>query len=272
MTLSSDDTRRYLALLDVPAGAPTLRMLKAIVRAHLWRVPFENISKLYRMKTAGLKGTPPIGEFLDGIERQHFGGTCYTNNYYLNGLLSSLGFDAVLCGAVMHKPDVHIVSMVRLEGREYIVDAGNAAPFIEPMPCDVAEAIIIPWGADRYILHPKNADGWPRVSVVRDGEHKPQYTVNPAPRHIEEFGTVIADSFRPEATFMNAVLVARFAAERSTVLRNLKLTVVDGTDARRMMYRSVAEIVPVIEEYFGIPASISDMALEGWKIDHRAFN
>jgi hypothetical protein len=38
MILSPEDTRRYLALLDVPAGAPTRGLLTAIVRAHLWRV------------------------------------------------------------------------------------------------------------------------------------------------------------------------------------------------------------------------------------------
>lgn len=271
MNLTRDETERYLALLHVAPAAPTTGLLRAIVRAHLWRVPFENVSKLYRMKTAGLRGIPSCGEFLDGIERYHWGGTCYTNNYFLNALLLALGYEAILCGATMSKPDVHLVSIVRCEGREYLVDAGNAAPFTEPMPCDLTEELIIPWGADRYILHPRDGGAWLRVSVVRDGEAKPQYTVNPAPRAIGEFRDVIADSFRPDAVFMNALLIARFAADRSTVLRNLNLTQIEGADVRRTAYASVPELVPVIVRHFGIPASVSRIALEGITLDRKAF-
>ena len=82
---------------------------------------------------------------------------------------------------------------------------------------------------------------------------------------------MVADSFRPDAVFMNAVLVARFAAERSTVLRNLKLTQIEGAVRRRTTYRSVEELIPVIEEHFVIPVEVSRIALEGLTIEPQAF-
>lgn len=44
--LSAAQLERYLGVLGVTAGPPSLENLRALVRAHLTRVPFENISKL----------------------------------------------------------------------------------------------------------------------------------------------------------------------------------------------------------------------------------
>jgi hypothetical protein len=55
---------------------------------------------------------PNLDEHLDGIERHHFGGTCYANNHYLAWLLQRLGFEVTRHGAAMSPPDVHLVSVV----------------------------------------------------------------------------------------------------------------------------------------------------------------
>ncbi|HXX64100.1 MAG TPA: arylamine N-acetyltransferase, partial [Bacteroidota bacterium] len=102
----------YLEALELSEQDPSLPALQDLVRAHLERVPFENISKLYYMQRFGLKEMPPLERFLEGIRRYHFGGTCYSNNYYLNRLLLSLRYDVRLCGADMSSPDVHIVNIV----------------------------------------------------------------------------------------------------------------------------------------------------------------
>lgn len=81
--MPSDLLERYLNLLGVQRRKPSLDALCELVQAHLMRVPFENISKLYYKKHQGLRGLRSLELFLDGIERFHFGGTCYTNNYYL---------------------------------------------------------------------------------------------------------------------------------------------------------------------------------------------
>ena len=73
---------RYLRLLGVPRRPPSLDALEELVRAHAWRVPFENISKLYYKKSLGLRSLPGLGRFLDGVEEHGFGGTCYANNSY----------------------------------------------------------------------------------------------------------------------------------------------------------------------------------------------
>jgi arylamine N-acetyltransferase len=76
-----DHFDRYLGLLGVRRTEPGIQALEEIVRAHMVRVPFENISKLYHARTSGVRGIPDLAQYLDGIERFHFGGTCYANNF-----------------------------------------------------------------------------------------------------------------------------------------------------------------------------------------------
>jgi N-hydroxyarylamine O-acetyltransferase len=254
---------RYLRLLGVPPRRPGRDALFELTSAHLTRIPFENVSKLYYRRTAGLRGLPDPDRFLDGITRWHVGGTCYSNAFYLNQLLVHLGYEADLCGADMSAPDVHLVNLVTVDGRRYLVDVGYAAPFLEPFPLDLDHDQHIVWGRERYVLKPLDAAGRPRLEVHRDGALKHGYRVNPVPRRIEEFVGVIADSFGDRATFMHALLIARFWPGRSLTLRNLTLVEAQGTDFTLRQIPDPGQLPDVVEEQFGIPAEIARVALDG---------
>ena len=77
---------KYLDLLDVEATVPSFELLYKLVKAHLIKIPFENISKLI-FKRQGMNYIPTLQTFLEGIEKYNFGGTCYTNNYYFHLML-----------------------------------------------------------------------------------------------------------------------------------------------------------------------------------------
>lgn len=257
-----DPFARYLRLLGVPARPPGMAALAELVEAHLTRVPFENVSKLLHRGDAAMR-LPPLSRFLDGIERHHLGGTCYANNSSLNALLVHLGYDARLCGADMSKPDVHLVNIVRLDDREFLVDGGYGAPFLAPMPLDPPQEHAIEQGGDRYVLRPRGPDGRSRMEQYRDGRLRHGYTVNPAPRRIGEFAGVIADSFAPTATFMNVVMVARFFPGRSVVVRNLSLIESEGAARRVLPIEGREGLARVIEERLGIPRELVARAIEG---------
>ena len=139
---------RYLRLLGIEKQRPDFEYLKEIVKAHVLKIPFENISKLYFYKRINLKKLIDFELYLDGIEKYGFGGTCYANNFYLNQLLSWLGYNIKLCGADMKNPDVHIVSVVNIENREFLIDTGYAAPFSEPIPLNLLNDYIIDMGKE----------------------------------------------------------------------------------------------------------------------------
>jgi arylamine N-acetyltransferase len=59
----------------------------------------------------------------------------------------------------MSAPDVHMVNIVTLDGRPYLADVGYAAPFLAPLPLDLAQDQEIAWGRERYVLKPRDAAG-----------------------------------------------------------------------------------------------------------------
>jgi arylamine N-acetyltransferase len=93
--------QRYLRLLGVEGVPYGLEGLRAVIRAHLLRVPFENVSKLLLFSREGRGRFFTLPEFLDGIEHHDLGSTCYGANPYLAELLRALGYEADLHGANM---------------------------------------------------------------------------------------------------------------------------------------------------------------------------
>jgi N-hydroxyarylamine O-acetyltransferase len=261
--LAPEECSRFLHVLGLEARPPGIEALKELTTAHLVRVPFENVSKLYRFRCAGVRGLPTLADHLDGIERHGLGGTCYANNYYFYRLLRTLGYEVALCGADMSKPDVHVALIASLDGREYIIDGGYGAPFLAPLPRDLREDHEIVLGRERYVLRPRDSEDRSRLEFHRDGRETHGYLLKPAPRRIGDFTAVIADSFDPAATFMNALVVIRFRPGGSLVLRNLSLTECDGAVVRDERIAGPGSLPGVLEARFSIPVEITQVAIEG---------
>ena len=69
---------------------------------------------------------------------------------------------------------------------------------------------------------------------------------------------MIAASFRPQAVFMNALLLVRFFPGRSITIHNLKLIVAEGSHWTERMLSGVGELAAVVQENFGIPREVVD--------------
>jgi arylamine N-acetyltransferase len=255
---------RYLRILGCKQREPSHDALAELVAAHLTRIKFENISKLHYLQREGLKGIPGLEQYLEGVESFGFGGTCYSNNYYLHCLLDHLGYDVSLCGADMSEPDVHLVNLVHIDGRELLVDVGYAAPFISPLPRDLDHEHEVVLGHDRYVLSPREAGGRSSLSMHREGTLKHGYTINPTPRGIDHFSTVIEDSFRRDATFMNALLIVRFDRGSALRLHNYTLTKMEGVTARTRALKDRDELIGVIEGRFGIDTGIATPVVDAF--------
>jgi arylamine N-acetyltransferase len=254
---------KYLKLIGVESAAPSFELLCRLVKAHLIKIPFENISKLL-FKKQGMNYIPDLSTFLEGIEKYNFGGTCYSNNYYLYLLLEHLGFDVKLCGADMKNPDVHLISMVKIDAREYIVDGGYAAPFLKPLPMDLKTDYIIRNGSEKYLVKPKDENGRTKVEHYDDNELKHWYTAKSLPRKIEEFRSVIEDSYADDATFMNALRITSFSENGSIALKNTTLTETIGDSTHTTKIKR-DEVLAIALEKFGMPENFVKEALESIK-------
>ena len=254
---------KYLDLLSVRKSKPDFNLLRKIVRAHLIKVPFENISKLL-YKKQGMNYIPNLGLFLEGIEKYNFGGTCYTNNYYLYCLLQHLGYEIKLCGADMKNPDVHIISIVKIDDQEYLIDAGNAAPFFEPLPTFLTLDYVIRLGNEKYIVKPKDELGKTKVEQYSDGKIQHWYTTLALERKIEDFRKLIEESYSDNAVFMNAVRLTRFFETGSIVLKNFYLseTISNHTSTTKIILK---DFPSVIKEKFGITTDVVTQAVGHFK-------
>jgi len=258
---------RYLSILRVGPESPSLDHLRRLVRAQIVRVPFENISKLYLEKTRSASYIPALEEHLDGIERHNFGGTCYANNPHFAGLLRHCGYEVSMCGADMSNPDVHIVSIVRLKGREYLVDVGYGAPFYEPMARDLEHRHEIVFGRNRYVLHPRDGRGQSQMDHFLDGELIHGYIAKPEARSIDHFDEIIRDSYGDAATFMNVVVVERFFPDRSLRIHDLELTesTPGGATTTRLAGRD--QLAEALEHHCGFPINIVREAIADIALD-----
>jgi arylamine N-acetyltransferase len=237
------------------------------VQAQITRVPFENISKLWLTKTQGATTVPSLEQHLDSIERYHFGGTCYANNPYFAELLRHLGYEVAMCGADMSNPDVHVVSIVHLDRREYLVDVGYGAPFFEPMARDLDRELEIAFGRNRFVLHPQDGRGRSRMDHFRDGELIHGYVAKPEPREIGHFDEIIRHSYSSAATFMNVVVVERFFDTHSVRFHNYTLTESTKNGAFTTELAGRNELAAALEGHCGFPREIvldviADITLE----------
>jgi arylamine N-acetyltransferase len=250
---------KYLGLIGLGVGNTSFELLCKIIRAHLIKIPFENISKLL-YKNEGVKDIPDLNTYLDGIEKYNFGGTCYSNNYYLYLLLKHLGYKIKLCGADMKNPDVHVISIVTIDRNEFIVDVGYAAPFFEPLPIGLNKDHIVKSGEEEYRIKPIDKNGMTIVEQYYNGKLQHWYSANPRLRKIEEFSKVIKDSYADKAVFMNALRITRFMVDGSIVLKNLSLT--ETTSLKSSVTKiPVKNISVIIQQKFGMPTEIVKEAL-----------
>lgn len=224
--------------------------MRTLVRAHLIRVPFENVSKLLLFSREGAGRPIALEEFLDGIEHHDLGGTCYSSNPFLAELLGALGYDVTLLGADMSRPNVHTSIRVRLDGIQYHVDVGYAAPFHEPIALSALPYELVS-GRDRYVL--TGAGEGHQMTMFTDGVRRHGYVVHPPPRPASYFHPVIFDSFAPERTFMRCLRITRFFEDEAVELRNCRLLRIAGTKVVERTIRSMDELRQAVDEEFLMP-------------------
>jgi arylamine N-acetyltransferase len=252
---------RYLGLLGIEHAPSGVAGLQEIVHRHLCRAPFENVSKLLLIGREGAGREITLAEFLDGIEHYDLGGTCYTSNPFLAGLLRALGYDADLLGADMSKPNVHTSIRVRIGPHQYHVDVGYAAPFREAMRLDRLPHQIL-HGPYRYVLDRGSRAGEYEMAVFSGGERVHGYAVHGPARDREFFRPIVHDSFRPDAMFLSCLRIMRFFDEHAAELKNATLIRYRGSESSQTTLRTMAELRRAVEKDLAMPRCPVEEAVE----------
>ncbi len=213
--ISRADAETFAERLGVRPDRPDLTTLRALLRAYLGRLPFQNVCMLARHGRA-----PTVTEILDDMRRGR-GGPCNVMNPFLAALLARLGFDVALLSGSMQRPDCHIALSVRLEEGTYWVDAGNGHPYLEPIALgDEAPRShagityrLATWGPGVHAIEHflPDATSW-----------KTSYTFTPVPRPLRFFAAMIEQhhtepGFGP---FLTGLRIIRFPGGALTAIRD----------------------------------------------------
>ena len=161
------DLTAYLARVRLPAR-PTLDRhgLHALHRAHRLAIPFENLD--VPLGRAVRIDSGPVFAKLVTARR---GGYCFEHNRLFGDALAALGFAArpllarVLLSGTATPPGTHTLSLVVLDGEEWIADPGFGGSYAPPMPLADGAAATATDGA-RFRLA-REGEGW---RLDRDGD------------------------------------------------------------------------------------------------------
>ncbi|MGD8781395.1 MAG: arylamine N-acetyltransferase [Ignavibacteria bacterium] len=244
---------KYLNHLNVEKKHVSLKALAELQTAQIIKFPFENISKLLLWEKGYTKELIDFETHLDNSIEFNCGGTCYANNYYFNSLLKYLGYDATLHGANMGKSiDVHLVNIVKIENKRYLVDVGYGAPFYKPIPLDGIKPFEINWSVFKYVLT-NEPDNRHKITVYKNGTNVHHYIINKEKRNIKHFREAVQNSFRGEAEFMNRLRLIKYFDDYSIELSNMKYTIHKDGSSFSHTIKNVDELEYIVHNKFDLP-------------------
>ncbi|MFF0436383.1 arylamine N-acetyltransferase [Streptomyces sp. NPDC004327] len=246
------DLDAYLARIghsgEVAADLATLR---ALHRAHVAAIPFENLDvALGRRISLEPKS---LQAKLVGRRR---GGYCYEQNSLFAAVLERIGFQVSGRGARVRagdeiRPITHAVLVVTVEGRPWLADTGfGYQGIIEPVPlADGSRAEQDGWtfgiGVDASGVHALRSlrpEGWTQL-----------YTFAPQPLYPVDFELMNHySSSHPRSRFVGQIVAQQPGPEAGRSLLRDTLTVVrpDGTSEERKV--GPEELAATLTEVFGI--------------------
>jgi arylamine N-acetyltransferase len=249
----SDWVERYLRLLGLEREPPSLPALARLVRAQVLTVPFENVTAILRRARAGEGPVPPVDTdaMLDAWEARGGGGVCFDATPTFQRLLRELGYTLRPSTALISFPGSHQASVVEIDGAEYMVDAANGAPFLEPIPLDretTLNAAGLSWRFRR-----ESDDVFVQDRLI-DGEWRPfcQYTLSPVDPAAQE-AAYQRHQLAGETWVVGNLTLVRSTSDEVYRLRDDQLAHYSADGVRT---ETIAEedLPRVAAEVFGLPA------------------
>lgn len=183
------DVDAYLARIGYDgARTPSLEVLRALQLAHVRTVPFENLDVFARtgVRVDRKWSIPKV------VDRRR-GGWCFELNGAFSALLDALGFAVTLhsgqvdlgSGAGLGPGLDHLVLIVALRGRRWLVDVGFGDSALAPL--DLAAAEPQDGVSGRYRISTLDAGVVEMSEEQPDGSWTRQLRVDLTPRQLDEF-------------------------------------------------------------------------------------
>jgi N-hydroxyarylamine O-acetyltransferase len=246
------DVPSYLARIGYSGSTtPTAETLRAIHRAHLLTVPFENLD-------IALGRTIVIDEaaIVRKIVEQRRGGFCYELNGAFAALLRALQFRVTLLSARVSRagggegPEFdHLTLRVDLD-QPWLADVGFGDSFLEPLRLVAGTEQVDPAGKFRL---QSLGERLQLEKLSPDGIWKRQYSFAQHPRNLEDFAAMCSyHQTSPASHFTQNRICTRATDDGRITLSGMKLIVTRNGRREETMLGSDEERERVLQQFFGI--------------------
>jgi len=246
------DVASYLARIDYTGPTtPTSHTLRAIHRAHLQAVPFENLDIAIHRKIV-LDEDAILYKIVD----QRRGGFCYELNSAFAALLRALGFRTTLLSARVARdaggesPEFdHLTLRVDLD-QPWLADVGFGECFLEPLILESGRDQTDPAGTFRLT---QMEERFQLEKALPNENWKRQYSFAQIPRKLEEFaGMCHYHQTSPDSHFTQNRICSRATPEGRITLSGMKLIVTRNGRREEKILSSEVEWAKALKQYFGI--------------------
>ena len=246
------DVRAYLDRIGYSGGIEaTAENLRALHRAHLLTVPFENLDI-----SLGRKIVVDEEAILKKIVELRRGGFCYELNGAIAALLRALGFHVTLLSARVARSDGgegpefdHLTLRVDLE-QAWLADVGFGDSFLEPLRLEGEVEQSDPAGTFRLI---EDGGRWHMQKRECDGNWRAQYSFSLLPRRLEEFaGMCHVHQTSPKSSFTQKRICSRATPQGRITVSEMKLIVTSTGIRQETVIASEEERRRILQREFGI--------------------
>jgi N-hydroxyarylamine O-acetyltransferase len=243
----------YLARIGYTGPVtPTPEVLRAIHRAHMLAVPFENLDI-----SRGRKIVVDQDACVRKIVEEHRGGFCYEMNGAFAALLQAIGFQITLLSARVARQDGsfgpefdHLTLRVDLD-RPWLADVGFGDSFIEPLR--LLPGIAQKDGTQIYRIL-ETAGVLQLEKWEAEGSWKAQYRFSPQPRRLQEFAEMCHyHQSSPDSSFTRKRLCTRATPEGRITLSDMKLIITrNGEKKEERMLANEEEWRAALRQHFDL--------------------
>jgi N-hydroxyarylamine O-acetyltransferase len=248
------DVDAYLDRIGLTKDQPSLKYLKALQKAHLLNIPFENLDIHY-----GSKIILDYAKIFDKIVKRRRGGFCYELNGLFYHLLYHLGFDCYVISAEVRneksgefgKPFDHMAIVVALDDESFLVDVGFGDGIISPLKII---ANVIQMDYTRYWKIETDPDENLLLKVSNDTSvfnTKFRFTVEEK-QLIQFIEMCEFHQTSPASTFTQKKLVTQLTSNGRVSLTDRKLKIQDLGETRESDIMNEDEFLSKLEHHFGI--------------------
>jgi N-hydroxyarylamine O-acetyltransferase len=227
------------------------KTLRALHRAHMLAVPFENLDI-----GLGRKIVCDENAFTRKIVGLRRGGFCYEMNGAFAALLRSLGFKVTLLSARVSREDRsdgpefdHMALLVDVD-EPWLADVGFGDSFLEPLRMNPGVEQL--QDGRRFRVVDDHGSLGVEMAEAED-LWKRQYSFSLTPRSLDEFAPMCEyQQTSPESAFTRKRICTRATPEGRITLADKKLIVTrDGKKEERLL-GSEAEWLALLKDHFGI--------------------